>query len=94
MPPRGKTIQVQKWPETDFLLENYICLHDNRHLRECISERLYNKLQGKTGHFKYKEKEMKKKKEKLKVLKHVVYSFVYHVSYAHGAHTTWTKSKR
>lgn len=63
VPPRGEALQVQQvaWDRL-FIgkLHDIICLHDNRHLRECISERLYNKLLGKTGHFKYKEKEMKK----------------------------------
>lgn len=54
-PPRGENVQVQQVAWNRLLLENYIFVHD-RQFRECISERLYNKLQDKTGYFKYKEK--------------------------------------
>lgn len=48
VPPRGEALQVQQVAWNRLLLENYICLHDDRQLRECISERLYNKPEGKT----------------------------------------------
>lgn len=92
VPPRGEALQVQQVPWNRLLLENYICLHDNRHLRECISERLYNKPESETGHFKYKEKEMKKK-EKLSTQTCILLFCLPRV-YAHGPHTTRTKSKR